>query len=529
MTTLPEKQTYNLPGFGLMRIRLFPYAKRVYDFLEQYDHVSHLRRIDQLGPIRDVLPGAHHTRYEYLMAQLALITELCHLEGTLPAGLSLGRQRHTFGRLPGISKDPSNGEVLMVLALLGNIGHLPTTFSGERGFLKYLRDHSGARRAFRAGLPHAERRRFDEAVDSHDLYRFFYFIAFFLLNRYRRRDEGDEIVDFCQSVLRSYLANRNLSDDQALAALWRLYRSIRRLTYLALDSHYAPVPFSLDLASIFFSLDHYLTDVFLEDSAFQDVLARLEGVMRDTVYLAPLTLLNHSRISHSIHRRLADRKEGLDTITKFWHLLDPREGAEMLKSPASMPSLPDPRDVLVFSYDLDPAVATRVLRDPMRWEDSARAKIGLRSCRMAAEFDPGKRHLKVAAALVPDLDPLLAWKIGLRLSKQIVDFDLNLESEAKQAPGERFRNGLGLLRFLLPLMFGRNREYRLRARPVVSRSPLIWEYGSTKAAGLVNGYHSWAEENSILDEDGLNEVAMIRDALKTISYRGGPGGLCGSD
>lgn len=118
-----EYWRYNLPGFGFVRIRLFPTARKVFGFLEEYGHVKQLRGIDQLGPIRQVLQGAHHTRYEYLMAQLAIITELCHLSGQLPAGLSLGRRRNTFGIVEGVGRAPSNGEILMVLAMLGNIGH----------------------------------------------------------------------------------------------------------------------------------------------------------------------------------------------------------------------------------------------------------------------------------------------------------------------------------------------------------------------------------------------------------------------
>ena len=50
-----ERQVYNLPGFGLMQIKLFPHAFHVYKFLEGYNHISRLQQIDQLGPIREVL------------------------------------------------------------------------------------------------------------------------------------------------------------------------------------------------------------------------------------------------------------------------------------------------------------------------------------------------------------------------------------------------------------------------------------------------------------------------------------------
>ena len=303
---LPDKLRYNLPGFGLIRVHLFDSARQVFDFYDSYGHLRELREIKQLGTLTEVLPGAHHTRYEYLMAQLALITELCYLTGQLPAGLSMTRSRPSFGTIPGISAPPSNAEILMVLALLTNIGHVPTTFAGERALLKHLRDDSKARGAFRAGLPDGDREGFGRIIETFSVYRLNYYIALFVTERYRRKTGGPEIVDFSQSILRSFIQTRPDDPDQALVALWAVFRSIRRITYLALDSLYAPVPFSLDLSSFFFSLEHFLADVFAHDSAFHLALDRFEGVLRDTVYLAPRSQLEHARRSDAVLSALRD-------------------------------------------------------------------------------------------------------------------------------------------------------------------------------------------------------------------------------
>ena len=345
-----EYLRYNLPGFGPVRIRLFPSAQRVYDFLDQYNHVACLKEIDQLGPIRQVLPGAHHTRYEYLIAQLAIITELCHLPGQQPAGLSLSRGRDTFGTVDGVDRPPSNGEILMVLALLGNIGHLPSTFSGERALMKFLRDYERPRRAFRIGLPADDREPFDRALEADKIYQFNFYIAAFLLNRYRRRDGGHSMADFGQSIIRSFLNSKRGDSDQSVIALWSLYRSVRRLTYLALDSHYAPVPFSLDLASIFFSLEHFLSDVFPEASAFQQALQRLEVVMRDTVYMGPEQLLNHARVSEAILAGL----EGLDPQPGYDRRFVEHAGAEPQGTRALRGAIPGQRTGVGARCD-DPA------------------------------------------------------------------------------------------------------------------------------------------------------------------------------
>jgi len=515
-----EHLVYNLAGFGNMRVRLFPHARRVWDFVEQHGHISRLRHIDQLGVIRDVLPGAHHTRYEYLMAQLALITELCNLSSTLPTGIGLTCDRNTFGRLPGATKDPSNGEVLMVLAILSNIGHLPGTFSAERAYLKYLRDSSGPRKSFRLGLEVVDRPYFDHVVEAFDVYRLNYCIALFMLNRYRRARSGPESVDFCQSIIRSFTSIEECRDE-GLAQLWGLYKSIRRLTYMSLDSHYAPVPFSLDLPSIFFSLKDYLVDIFTDDSGFQDALARLEGVMQDTVYLAPLPLLNHARVSDSILTSLEHRDPPVTRIRQHWDLLDPLSETTDLSVPGDSGAITQqPGAMASLCYQLTPELVAKVMADPLEWERQARKTVGLRSCAFGAEFDPRKTQLHIVAALRPGFSRALQWKAVLRICKQLVDHDIATTSSIGVSQVSESKNGISVARMLLRGAFGDDIDSRLVFRPVVRRSPVMWGYGSTSVAKEVDAYFTQAEATSLFHADELNEFRMLRDALRHISYRG---------
>jgi|GEM_PF-5230562 len=518
---IQEEQRYNLPGFGYMRVRLLPCARAVFQFLEQYQHVSRLTDIDQLGPIRDVLPGAHHTRYEYLMAQLALITELCELEGPLPSGMSLGRNQGSFGLVPTIDKVPTNGEILQVLALLGNIGHLPTTFSGERAFLKYLRDNANSRRALRSGLPAQDRTDFARALESFDVYRLNYFIALFLLNRYRRRDNGPAMVDFCQSLLRSFASRTPPEEEsESVRALWRFYRSIRRLTYIALDSLYAPVPFSLDLASIFLSLDENLGELFVEGSASYDALTRLEGVMEDTVYLAPATLLNHARVSD---RTLATLEASTEPwgVGAVWDLVRPDgEWASFRQAPDDQRQQTTMDAVVAARYPVGPEAATAILEDPLGWERESRSKVGLRSCRFGAEFNPPRQHLHVAASLSPGMSDDLAWRACLRVCKQLVDLDLEVRQVVDVSALDDLRNGRSMLRMLLSCALGSMRNYRFDASPLANASPFFRGYGSTKISKDVDGYLGKVPESSSFDADRRNEIEMLREALIDVPYRG---------
>lgn len=511
-------RSYNLPGFGIIRVRLYDYPQFVFDFLDNYEHLKYLQNLDQLGPIRQILPGAHHTRYEYLMAQLAIITELCHLRGQQPPGLSLQSDRRTFGVLPTLERYPTNGEILMILAFLGNIGHLHSTFSGERALIQYLRDHAQPRRAFNAGLPAEDRADFARAIELNKLYQFNYFIAAFLLNRYRRRSDGNSVVDLCQAILRSFRAGPTPDDEPSVAALWRLYRNLRRLTYVALDSHYAPVPFSLDLRTIFFSLDHFLTDVFGEESSFQDALHRLDGVMRDTVYMGPAQLINHARVGDQVLQKLEEMDSEPSTITSLWMLLGPDREAgryfDVSKSTADRHTR-----VVQLSFDFEATPGETLLPEPIIWERRARERVGTRAVRFAADLDPQRRHLKVSAALAAE-GPKRP-RAALRTCKQLIDFENNVyEHGVPRRIAEYTKNGIALLRFVLPAVLGEGRRFRLPTRTGIRTAPVIRTYGSTRAAEYVADYRREAAERELFDADGLNEVAMLERTLREIDYRG---------
>lgn len=513
------RETYNLPGYGLITYDLFPHARAVYDHLAGIGLVRRLKQTNQLGALREVLPGAHHTRFEYVMAQLAMITELCYLKGHQPAGLHLGSRRNSFGRLPGMGKDPSNGEILQILTLLTNVGHVSSTFSGERAFVHYLRRNRLARNAFRRGLLRDDRKYCDDVLDGFRIYNVSNLIALFLLNRYRRREHGNEVADFCHAIMRCYIRARS-EPDQALIVLWQLFRSIRRLTYLALDCLYTPVPFSLDLASIFLSLEHYLEEVFAFQSGFQEALSRLEGVMRDSIYLSAPCLVQHARAASFALSQLQSHAGNVTTISGLRDVLGPTVQAEQVFGWDNDPVDANREHFVVLSYSCDPAVSGLVLDDTVAWEQTVRRRVGLRDCYCGAEWDPLRAHLRVAGAVRTSPSEERRAGAALKLAKQLVDLEQRVDKVITRGEQARWENGRALLHFLLKAFFGWNHLYRMRPFPVTGQSPVILGSGTTNLAKSVASYIAAHRASAGATPDRLHELEMLRRTLEIIPYRG---------
>ena len=81
--------SYNLPGYGFANCYLIGQAIDVVDLLECNGLIEKMHNICQLGTMKYVYPGAHHTRYEYVFTQLMLISNIAKSDTCRNVELSL--------------------------------------------------------------------------------------------------------------------------------------------------------------------------------------------------------------------------------------------------------------------------------------------------------------------------------------------------------------------------------------------------------------------------------------------------------
>lgn len=94
---------YHVPQLGKIPAQFYSLATETYNLLDNYGHIDRMREIDQLGVIRSVYEGAHHSRWEYVMLQLGLIYKLRSEEGVkglfgLNSNINIFRQKNFWCR-----------------------------------------------------------------------------------------------------------------------------------------------------------------------------------------------------------------------------------------------------------------------------------------------------------------------------------------------------------------------------------------------------------------------------------------------
>ena len=137
---MPDQIAYHFPKHGRLSIHVGGYTRALADLFEtQGQLITRLKQTDQLGNLRYFYPGAHHTRYEYLLLQWYLLDRLAQAKAVSEPTLGLGGGVRDLPKLEGAGP-PTGVDLLQTAVLLANVGHLPETLAGERAVLAVLAD-----------------------------------------------------------------------------------------------------------------------------------------------------------------------------------------------------------------------------------------------------------------------------------------------------------------------------------------------------------------------------------------------------
>lgn len=532
-----ERQSYNLPGFGLLSAWIFPYTRVLYGFLSRYRHDVRFHHTNQLGPIRNILHGVHHSRYEYIFTQWTLISEL-KTQGIGDPGLNSAYKE--FGKLPGFDKYPTAAEVLQCLVLLTNMGHLPETFAASRAWLHRLRTDENTLAGFRGGLAREDKKILDEALRHSSDYQIHLLNAAFLLQRYKRAGgKNADFVSFGEKLLRAFLTRGSRSDDEKTEKLWLLYSNVRRASSLILDSHYAPVPFSLDLASIMLNFKNLSEDFLVRRSPFQSALQQLEMLLLDSVHMSGDSLLAAARSTEQTLERINRADVAWDRVGAIKSVLAPTQGngerpaedrgADIFNTPLQFrrPDW-DRHKTIQLTYDniADPELiasedySSLFPTDVVEWSTTRRKSISKRRCRVAATLNPHGSIFRAVYALSNDLPDRIALVTALRIVHEALRFEFALakggysgRNSLEQGNRER------MLLFLLKSIFGWNTVPNLRPLPTRgSATPLFVERGSRVMAEAISDYMQSLDTQ--ISSDNLHELRVTCESVRRLNYNG---------
>jgi|GEM_PF-1942814 len=520
---------YNISGQGILRTYMYPYTIKLYEFLNGYNYDSKFHSTKQLGALQYLLKGAHHTRYEYIFLQWTLVDQIKN--NAKGIGLNSNINSNENLSIESMGYSPTPAEVLQCLSVLTNMGHFPDTFATSKLWLHLIKNNvRGLKTGLKKGLTKEEKDILDEIVDNDNFYDIHLVNALFLLGRYGRADGAKEVIDFSKKLIIEYVNNKN----EGLKRFWEIYKGIRKISYILMDSNYAPIPFNLDLSSILLNLSDYQDAIISSDSIFQKALEQMNNVLETSLYLEPNSMLVSTYRGNQIYSNLREIPNDVkfNKIGVINDMLQPiKDDSKDLnkifqKSNELLFNYPpwDTKHVLDITYseiEYNPGIFPTDVWD---FEQKLMKSLGYNNCLVSATYPPNKKKFKLVFAIKNKVNESRKIQTALKVVKEVIDFNFTLEektyvirnqSEADQLKGK-------LLKYLLGYTFGKEKEFTLDSPSANSQKGLsiFIGRGSKKISQKIENYIDELKREKNLDSDQLHELKMTLLKVKSLNYRG---------
>lgn len=502
-------KTYNIPGSGNITALIFNHTTSLINFLDRYGHIDRLRDINQLGRLRDIYPGAHHNRYEYVFLQWALVAEIAKQKGN---NHGFSTERKFFGKINDFDKYPSTAEILQCLILLTNIGYCDGTFSTNRAWLNNIKTHTNIYKAFKSGLDKRDHKILDRILDEFDFYNLHILFALFLLQRYRRTDNGH--IEFSSELLRKYYYKD--SSNVHLTKIWDVFQSVRKISFLTLDSLYAPVPFSLRLTSIVLSFSQYYEEIFIKKSAYKSAIDELEKVLQNSVYLSSESILNTNKAASEINIFIDNKKDEINSLKDVYLNINCKSELETKWKKHNEPDWNRDQNLYLEFENTNGFLPSEYSKNPLQWENSFQNKIGITKTRIGALTNPSNSNLKISAA-INDTDQNQRLRTTLKVSTELIKLMKLFDTSYINPKDEE--NKQTIFVSILKSIFGWDKRFILQAHD--NRfSAFVIENGKHKSLKVIDKYIENIKGLGLISQDQLLEIQETRSALEKYGYSG---------
>jgi len=516
-----QELQYNIVSQGSLRTILYGYPNRLFK-LSEYGYEEKLHNMKQLGALQNYLRGAHHTRYEYVFLQWTLTHEMCQRN----KGSGLGSKlNYDFADFKIGNKNATKAEILQMLSILTNIGHLPATFTSSSVLLTLLnKNEDKFRTSLKSGLHNIDIKILDSLLKNNDVYKIHLVNSLFKLHRIdRRNEEARRIKDLSLWILREYI----LRENSGFVELWERYDLIRKVSYLILDSNYAPVPFKLDFSSILMLFDDKESILLNKRSNFQKTLNKMDDVLEETLYLEPNTIIYtgvHKELLLEKYRQISedvlnDKEKKQLNIKDIKLILAAHKTEDILnnvfKHSSELIDIDWEEDrYLDLSFNED-IISYMNFNNTNELEDYLRQRIGINTVRLSVNLSPSKNITKVVISIKKNHKNKV--KKSLDVVKELIQLNEKLRSEGLHFNVKEYYQFVQTLLDFHFLYLFEGKKVKYNSINGVN-TPFIYENGST---GIIEELDKFIDKiKDDIEEDLLYEFEVLKDYFKENKFSG---------
>ncbi|WP_440955366.1 hypothetical protein ACSAZK_17900 [Methanosarcina sp. Mfa9] len=536
---------YHLPGLGQLKAELYLNSLQAYKLIKEKSHVQRLKEIDQLGVIRNVYEGVHHSRWEYVMVQLGILHQLNVID--LDTGCKPSKGMGLNSKVTINSRNTSYVEIIQMWIMLLNMGHLPGTFSSEKALLKCLKGDYTLQKSLKDGLPNKEvKSYFFKIIAEENIYDLHKVLSFFYLSRYKRYNP--ELIEYLVKVLELYCIDypvidkydefdivRKKSIEITLNKNKQIFNKIRQISYLYLDSKYGPTPFNFDLECILINLSEYVDKLFLDNgNHIAQSINDFDKFLSSTIYQSEDSLqaqgFHVKRVAENIKKMCKD--DEIYGINKFFKFLYRNDNFNYkynytdyldLDSQIKFSICAKNPNLLELwgqeNYDrMYPNKLKNILN--FKYEDKLNLDYGIKKCIFSVEPSIKKENYNIAFSFFKGCKDPQRFEILGKLIKDLVSLENEIQTSNSGGQEGTFRLIYKDLFLYLLKQISENKCIFKFDNYTTLDVPCIGNVGSTSAANSLKKMIENFENIEEIGKSRMHEVGSLEKSLREIEHRG---------
>lgn len=300
-----------VPQVGPVKIRLFPPADQLYKTLRDKSEVSRLSKLRHLGALSFALEGARLARWDYTAA-------LTHYSQKLD--VSRFNSKFSVGRVTFSSAKAA----LQVASLAWNIGHLPGTFSVEKGVYRYLSSQNSTRPASSLNWKFRNRedvkliiRKSNENLLESDFYSLSKVLSILKLLSWCESD-NDFLYYLTIDFIAPLFLNYDLSNTKQWSKIREAFKLVRHVAYLTLDAPFSGDNWIPSMPDYFQSqISRHQDDIYKASSKISESLSPVELNMYERLYHCRKARLETAIYAKHVHDALYRSTNPLSRIDSW--------------------------------------------------------------------------------------------------------------------------------------------------------------------------------------------------------------------
>lgn len=290
-----------------VKVDLYAYATELYEELDSLGIVERMKNVPQLGVIR-VENKLLKSRYDYVFLQLyfhQLIKK--ELQDQLKYTYNNPVKSSEFCaslQYPPECKIPTIGDLLQILTIAYNVGHFYNTFVASRAAVLLADKKTDYYNMIVNSSDNEQFRTVAQRLLNENNYQRLHLLNSLLV--LERCDQAKLAVVLAKELIYAYIDETNFDDESKLNFVFKLFRSVRSVSYISYDLQIAKTPITIDLCDdkTILILFRELLSAYNDNRSTEQLLNSISKMLDDTVYNESSNAICYYAISNKIAKKV---------------------------------------------------------------------------------------------------------------------------------------------------------------------------------------------------------------------------------